>query len=366
MPGEITRADQKIQPINTYNDYQQREGVPVVRGFAVPDLRKIDLQPWARKGGRGCFVTLDGTAGTNDAYLCEIAPGKSLNPQRQIFEEMVFILDGSGATTVWYQEDRKVNFEWNAGSLFAIPINAWHQHHNGSGQQPARYIAVTNAPIVINMFHNLDFVFGNPFVFDDRFGAEGDYFDGSGILYPGRALQTNFVPDVSTMKLYDMPERGAGGTQVSFEMAGNVMAAHVAQFPVGTYKKAHRHAPGAHLVVLSGKGYSLLWPPEGGEITRADWQTGSLVVPPNQWFHQHFNSGAEPARYLALRWNSKRYDLGPLFTDFEGTTVDQKAGGAQIEFEDEDPSIHRMFEEEMAKAGAPCRMAGEVPWCTAG
>jgi hypothetical protein len=30
------------------------------------------------------------------------------------------------------------------------------------------------------------------------------------------------------------------------------------------------------------------------------------VVPPNQWFHQHFNSGGKPA-VIALRWNSWRY-----------------------------------------------------------
>src|SRR6516165_2918977 len=91
----------------------------------------------------------------------------------------------------------------------------------------------------------------------------------------------------------DMTERGAGGGHIRFNMAKGSMNSHISQFPIGTYKKGHAHGPGAHVIVLSGEGYSLMWP-EGGEPQRYDWEIGTLIVPPNMWFHQPFNAGSTP------------------------------------------------------------------------
>src|SRR5262245_56700461 len=228
-----------LESINTYQAFQRREGIPVIRGFAVEDLRTVEVQPWARKGGRGTFINLDGTGGTNDAYVCELPPGAALNPGRQLFEEMVYVLEGAGSTQVWYDEDHKVSFEWKAGSLFAIPLNAWHRHFNGRGDRPARYLAVTNAPVVMNLFHNLDFVFNSNFTFDDRFAGQESYFADYGKLWStGKnrfTLETNFVPETQSIELYTWVERGAGGKNITFELAHNTMAAHISEFPVGTY-----------------------------------------------------------------------------------------------------------------------------------
>ena len=108
----------------------------------------------------------------------------------------------------------------------------------------------------------------------------------------------------------------------------------------------------------------MLWE-EGKERMRVDWREGSMFSPPEWWYHQHFNTGPEPARYLALRWGSRRYDMGGAIRSGEGTTdLDVKLGGAQIEYQDEDPEIHKIFEGELAKSGAQCRMRSMVPWCT--
>ncbi len=78
-----------------------------------------------------------------------------------------------------------------------------------------------------------------------------------------------------------------------------------------------------------------------------------MIVPPNVSFHQHFNSGAKPARYLALRWNSQKHKMGRQFRLDE----DVKKGGDQIEYEDEDSDVRKLFEEELAKEGVESKMA---------
>ena len=174
-----------------------------------------------------------------------------------------------------------------------------HQHFNGSGKEPARYVAVTNAPPVINLYEDIDYIFDTNHDFKDRFTGEPDYFSAKG-EQQGLLLPTNFVPDAINMPLISAKERGAGGGHIRFSMAKGSMNSHISQFPIGTYKKGHAHGPGAYVIILSGEGYSLMWP-EGEEPQRYPWEVGTLIVPPNMWFHQHFNTGATPARYLALK-----------------------------------------------------------------
>ena len=348
---------------DTYKAWQNREGVRVIVDFAFEDLGAIELSPWARKGGSGAIINMPGTQLPNDLHIVELKPGGNSEPEHHMYEEMVYILSGRGATSIWQDEKHKQSFEWHEGSLFAIPLNASYQHFNASGTEPARYIAVTNAPPMMRLFRNQDFIFNTPVAFNDRYSGEADYFSGEGKLYVRRIWETNFVPNAPEMLLWDYLERGAGNGVAFLEMTGNNAKAHISEFPVGTYKKAHQHGPGAHLLILSGQGFSLLWQ-EGEEYRKADWTKGGMVIVANEdCWHQHFNTGQTRARYLALRSGNMGL-IQPPGGARPVSEVTWEGGGKQIEYEDEDPRIHEMFEADLAKNGAPCRMKAFSPTCT--
>ena len=334
-----------------YTRWVAKEGLDIISAFYIRNLHTVELKPWARRGGHGVFINHDASRTSNDCYVCEIPSGGKLAPQRQLFEEMILILDGRGSTSVWNDAGKKVTFEWQKGSLFAIPLNAWHQHFNGYGQQPARYVAVTNCPPVMNLYEDEEFIFNSPHDFKNRFAGEPDYFTNRG-EQKGLLLQTNVVADAVNLPLIAAKERGAGGGHIRFNMARGSMNSHISQFPVGTYKKGHRHGPGAHVIVLTGEGYSLMWP-EGEEPRRYDWGVGSMVVPPNLWFHQHFNTGTTPARYLAFKHEvvSIRNAQG-----VPKAWISQRVGGDQIDYADEKPVVRTLFAEALAKNGLESKM----------
>ncbi len=351
---------------DAYARWQQREGVRVIVDFAFEDLSQIELGPWERKGGSGAIINIPNDHLTNDSHVVEIRPGGKSEPEHHMYEEFCYVISGRGATNIWADEDHKQTFEWHAGSLFAIPLNAWYQHFNGSGEEPARYISITTAPPMMRLFSDLDFVFETPFHFKGRFDAETDYFSGAGKLYKKRVWQSNFIPNAPDMALYGWRERGAGGINVMLEMAENSSKAHISEFPVGTYKKAHRHGPGAHLLILSGDaGYSTLWTKDDrSDLRKADWKVGGMViVPGDDMFHQHFNTGNTRARYLAM-YNGGMGLFKPQSN--RGWLADKsvKEGGWQIEYEDEVRENHEAFEADLAAHGATCRMKAFIPWCT--
>jgi oxalate decarboxylase/phosphoglucose isomerase-like protein (cupin superfamily) len=350
VPEEMAKkfATEKETP---YTRWVRSEKLDIISAQFVPNLRTVELKPWARREGFGVFINHEASRTSNDCYVCEIPAGRKLTPQRQLFEEMILVLDGRGSTTVWNDAGQRITFEWKAGAIFAIPLNTWHQHFNGSGKEPARYVAVTNLPIVLNLYDDVDFVFNTKYDFKNRFAGEPDYFSNKG-EQKGLLLDTNFVADAVNLPLISASERGAGGGHIRFNLAKGSMSSHISQFPVGTYKKAHAHGPGAHVIILSGEGYTLMWP-EGEEPRRYEWQIGSLIVPPNLWFHQHFNTGTTPARYLAFKHE------GVAIRNAQGVPkawISKRIGGDQIDYADEKSVIRRLFAEALAKHGLKPRM----------
>jgi len=162
-----------------------------------------------------------------------------------------------------------------------------------------------------------------------------------------------FYSDVRTAPLEEYA-KAPGSRHNRLMLADNTMGAHTLEMSPGTYATAHRHEPGAFVIWLSGKGYTLIWP-EGGERIRIDWHDGTMLVPPAGWFHQHFVTGTEPALHLALIWRNKAYPImGQMFYRIALQNRFEKTHN--VPYEEEDPEIRRMYQEELKKEGLAIKM----------
>lgn len=345
--------------LDPYQEWAAGEGVPVIDDFGA-DLLRLETRPWPRFGVSGAILHLKGRGDFISVFVLDIPKSGKSAPQHHLFEEVVFVLAGHGSTTVQFGDGRKHSFEWGPRSLFALPPNATYQHFNGSGAEPARLSSTNNLCVVMNLFHSDSFVFSNGHSFDEREGPS-DYFSGDGRLIPaprGREMwESNFIPDVGSIDLLANDKRGAGSSTLAFILADGIMHAHCSSMPVGTYKKAHRHGSDYHITIVDGEGYSLFWYEGDRDFIRVDWRYGSMFAPPDQMYHQHFNTRGAPVRYMATALGNSRYPFtaknraGKL-----GVDVSVKDGGFQIEFEDQDPRIHAMYVEALAANGVECRM----------
>src|SRR5919204_593662 len=151
-----------------YSSKKDRVFVRAIQGqYSLKDeLKRLRAMPRVLRGKEMKFQDgpqsfskhfvepVDGMTQTLHIHLEEYAPGGRTQKHGHVNEAAFYILDGKG-----YEIHDGIRYDWQAGAIFAIPLNCWHQHFNGSGKDAARYVAVTNAPVIINAFGDLDFVF---------------------------------------------------------------------------------------------------------------------------------------------------------------------------------------------------------------
>ncbi len=354
---------------SAYEEWVEKEGVPIYRGQAIPSLMNLALGPWKRLGARGAYVVLDGTGGLIDALICEIPPGGKTRPEKHFFEENFLILSGEGETQVWLPKGgKKEVVSWRRGTVFSPPLNSWHQHFN-TGKEPARFVSVTNAPFLMDFFHSGELLFRIETEVSERYAGEANYFDPeiSRNYAPYRGKHSlslvNIIRDVRSAHL-NTAGQGYGDVDRHFVLSRNRMGTHIESFPVGTYERAHYHGPGASIIFLSGTGYSLYWPKQlgirpfsegkGDQVQKVEWQDGTMFVPADQWFHQHFNTGNEPARFIKLGSPFGPGGGNVVFKTLFNIRTEEI--GYMIRYSEEDPEIRKMFEADLKRHGAPLRM----------
>jgi mannose-6-phosphate isomerase-like protein (cupin superfamily) len=332
--------------------------VPVVEDYGV-DLLSTPTKPWAMFDTHGAIVHLKGRGDFVSVFLLDLQPGAKTSPQQHLYEEIFYVIEGHGSTQVEIGGETH-SFEWGPRSMFALPLNARYRLFNGSGRERALLASCNYFPMVKNLFRSDSVIFDRALRIPER-EYPADYLHGEGRYIPIRpgwnSWETNFVEDVGAFELKTWNKRGAGSASMNFILADGVMKAHVSSMPVGSYKKGHRHGPDFSIFSISGSGYSLFWYEGDRDFVRIDWEPGWVFAPPDMMFHQHFNCSTEPVRYLAMGHGSVRYPFtANMWNVYRGVDVSTKKGGNQIEYTDQDPRVHRIYTEEMAKVGLKPKM----------
>jgi mannose-6-phosphate isomerase-like protein (cupin superfamily) len=354
----------------------ESEGIPVFRDIGVSKVQNLPLAPWKRLGGRGTYIQLYGTEGKWGCYVVEVPGAGALNPEKHLYEEIYFVVEGRGSTEVWLDDDSKRHvFEWQKGSLFSIPVNAMHRIVN-AGSSPALLLGGTTAPNLMNLINNVGAIFDCPYQFRDRFSGADDFYKYKDDIEPdpvrGLAMRrTNFIPDIVDCDLPLDNRRSPGFRRVEPFMTGNTFYLWVGQHENGRYSKAHAHTSAAVLVCIKGKGYTYTWPEHAGVnpwkdgkahlVKRVDYEPVGLVsAAPGgaRWNHQHFGCSKEPLRLTAWfgPYNPGREPGPPGETHVDYTAMDIPEGGSAIPYWMEDPYIAKEYSEILAREGVGNRM----------
>ena len=253
------------RPKTPYDLFMESEGIPIYRDIGVSKVQDLPLAPWRRLGGKGTYIQLHGTEGKWGSYVVEVPGAGALHAEKHLYEEIYLVVEGRGTTEVWLDNDSKRHvFEWQTGSLFSIPVNAWHRIVNASSS-PALLLGGTTAPNLMNLINNVEVMFNCPYEFRDRFSGADDFYKYKDDIEPdpvrGLAMRrTNFIPDVVNCDLPLDNRRSPGWRRVEPFMTGNTFYLWIGQHENGRYSKAHAHTSAAVLICLRGKGYTYTWP----------------------------------------------------------------------------------------------------------
>ena len=313
MTVTMTPAEAKFL-LDPYLDWTKREGIPIHGGVAV-DLVTAATAAWPRlgEGCGGAFVHLDGRGDWMTVFLLDVPGSGASAPQRHLYDEVFYVLSGAGNIVVETLEGGQHTSEFGPNSLFAPPLNTGYRIVNIARHAPVRLACVNDLRILMNLFHDDAFFFDNPFAFPERQGNPEPLGDSS-------------------------------------------IDAHVSEIPAGTYQKAQHNGGGFHIICVQGAGYTLLWHAGARDFQRVDWRPGLCFALPENMFHQHFSTGAQPARYLTVGFGTTRY---PIVCGRRPGA--ERSDGSQTTPPDQDPLIHALWLEELRKAGVRSEMTHGLP-----
>lgn len=272
--------------VDPYQDWIDAEGVPSATGRAI-NLFEIELAPWDRFGmyGAACHVT--GRCDFLSVFVFQLRAGQSSAPVRKVYEECIYVLEGAGRTIVTLSDGSRKEIEWTQGAAFAAPVNATCVHVANTASD-ARLVSFNDLRYLIGLYRNEEFLFRNS--------------------APMHKRQNDAIAAGLLASAADMPLAPDGKT--SLALAAGSIGCDITELAPGSADLATRQMQGAHLLCLSGRGFSLSFDSDSSPLERTDWAPGVLIGLPSMAFHQHFNAGDTQVRVMKMELGSL---VSPIF-----------------------------------------------------
>jgi len=148
-------------------------------------------------------------------------------------------------------------------------------------------------------------------------GREGYFKPGDTSATVGHAayLGTNFITDIQSASIDKREVKGAGVSITQFELAGNSLIGHLAQWPRGDTTRRITMALEQILLGLQSSGYVLLWSKEIGtrpyeagrsaDVVEDEWKAAVSTARRADGFTSISTPGRNRRANLALRYGSR-------------------------------------------------------------
>ena len=238
--------------------------LPIHRGYYVEDIRTCEVGWWEERQCNSAILVMAGQEGQSEVRVSEIPAGKTTTPVRFALDEIVYVADGRGLTTVSGDGGSSAKtFEWQKHSLFMLPRGYTSNFSNTSGDHPARLLHYNVLPSSMDRLPDADFFFKSTY-YDPSLLSDAGFYSEAKVVQTseqetrgGAFWSGNFFPDMRAWdNLVPFKGRGAGGHVVWIRYPNAPLWNHMSVFGTRTYKKGHRHGPGTLIVIPQGEGYS--------------------------------------------------------------------------------------------------------------
>jgi mannose-6-phosphate isomerase-like protein (cupin superfamily) len=301
--------------VDPYLNWVKAEGAPIVSAQAL-DLFAVEVNHWPRFGMKGAVCHIDGRCDFLTAFLFELAAGASSGPVRHVHEEAFYVLSGAGETEITLSNGMSRTIAWGEKKLFAVPVNATARHR-ASGQAPARFVTLSDFRYLMGLYRNEAFLFANSAPMHER---------------QARACDAGLIADPMAQPL-------SQDELTPLRLADMTVGVDLTTLAPRASTLARRQMQGRHILGVDGAGFTLSFSSESSDLQRTDWKHGVLAGLGPMRFHQHFNAGAAPARFVSVEMGSMSSPMFRSRRAVYGDTEVYASGAAIIPRDDERPDV---------------------------